>query len=68
MNTEVKKVKIIVTALTENTQEVSEAIFNCKSIDYDVLDHFAVPRKMVDIGSNTKRKIIDYKLTLLFKQ
>ena len=35
----------------------------CKESNYNIDDHFAVQRKMVDIGSKTKRKIIDYKLS-----
>jgi DNA-damage-inducible protein D len=34
-----------------------------KNIGCKVLDHFAEVRKMVDIGSNTKREIKDYGLT-----
>ena len=35
----------------------------CKESKYIVDDHFVVQRKMVDIGSNTKRKTKDYKLS-----
>ena len=34
-----------------------------KSSNYNVLDHFVGADKMVYIGSNTKRKIQDYKLS-----
>ena len=42
---------------------ISKAIEACNNSNYDALDHFAVVRKMVDIGSNTKRNIKDYKLS-----
>ena len=35
----------------------------CQESKNNVDDHFAFYRKMVDIGSNTKRKVIDYKLS-----
>ena len=35
----------------------------CKESNYSINDHFALYRKMVDIGSKTTRKIIDYKLS-----
>ena len=35
----------------------------CRESKYDIDDHFAKKRKMVDIGSKTKRKVIDYKLS-----
>ena len=35
----------------------------CKESKYSIDDHFAVERKMVDIGSKTKRKVLDYKLS-----
>ena len=42
---------------------IKEAIIACKLSNYNVLDHFANVGKMVDIGSKTKRKLIDYKLS-----
>ena len=42
---------------------INRAIINCKSSNYNVLDHFVDVDKMVYIGSNSKRKIIDYKLS-----
>lgn len=42
---------------------INKAIINCKSSNYNVLDHFVGDDKMVYIGSNTKRKIQDYKLS-----
>ena len=36
---------------------------SCKESKYSVDDHFAVQRKMVDIGFKTKRKVLDYKLS-----
>jgi len=35
----------------------------CQESGYNKEDHFAVQRKMVDIGSNTTRNVIDYKLS-----
>ena len=35
----------------------------CQESKYNIDDHFALYRKMVDIGSKTTRKIIDYKLS-----
>ncbi len=35
----------------------------CQESKYNIDDHFALHRKMVDIGSKTTRKIIDYKLS-----
>ena len=35
----------------------------CKESDNNIHDHFAVQRKMVEIGSKTKRKVLDYKLS-----
>ena len=42
---------------------ILKAIEACNNSNYDALDHFAHYRKMVDIGSNTKRNIKDYKLS-----
>ncbi len=42
---------------------INRAIINCKGSNYNDLDHFVSADKMVDIGSNTKRKIQDYKLS-----
>ena len=42
---------------------INRAIINCKSSNYNTLDHFVGADKMVCIGSNTKRKIQDYKLS-----
>ena len=42
---------------------IERAKVACGESKYNVDDHFAVQRKMVDIGSKTKRKIIDYKLS-----
>ena len=39
---------------------IKRAKVACKESRYKIDDHFAVQRKMVDIGSKTKRKIIDY--------
>ena len=42
---------------------IERAISACKESKYNIDDHFALYRKMVDIGSKTTRKIIDYKLS-----
>ena len=42
---------------------IVRAISACKESKYNIDDHFALHRKMVDIGSKTTRKIIDYKLS-----
>ena len=42
---------------------INRGIINCKSSNYNALDHFVSTDKMVNIGSNTSRKIIDYKLS-----
>lgn len=42
---------------------INRAIINCKSSNYNYLDHFVGADKMVSIGSNTERKIQDYKLS-----
>ena len=42
---------------------VKKAIENCKNSTNNVSNHFIGADKMVSIGSNTKRKIQDYKLS-----
>ena len=42
---------------------IERAKITCKESKYRVDDHFAEQRKMVDIGSKTKRIIQDYKLS-----
>ena len=42
---------------------IKRAKVACQESKYNIDDHFAVQRKMVDIGSNTTRKVIDYKLS-----
>ena len=42
---------------------IKNAKIACGKSDYDINDHFPEVGKMVTIGSNTKRKIIDYKLS-----
>lgn len=42
---------------------IKKAKIACNESKYNVDDHFAVQRKMVDIGSKTKRKVLDYKLS-----
>ena len=42
---------------------IQKAINSCEKSKHKVLDHFTQVGKMVEIGSNTKRKTIDYKLS-----
>ena len=42
---------------------IKRAKVACQESNYNIDDHFAVQRKMVDIGSNTTRNVIDYKLS-----
>ena len=42
---------------------IERAKVACKESKYNIDDHFAVQRKMVDIGSKTIRNMIDYKLS-----
>ncbi|MDR0737907.1 MAG: DNA damage-inducible protein D [Prevotellaceae bacterium] len=45
------------------TKVMDRATLACKNSGQRILDHFVELNKMVDIGSKTKRKIADYKLT-----
>jgi len=48
----------------ENFKKVIDrAMLACKNSGFEVDDHFPEVRKMVEIGSKTKRKVIDYELT-----
>ena len=42
---------------------IGRAKVACKESRHNIDDHFALYRKMVDIGSKTKRKVLDYKLS-----
>ena len=42
---------------------IESAQVACSISNYNVLDHFSQVGKMVDIGSNTSRNIVDYKLS-----
>ena len=42
---------------------IDNAKIACKKSDYDINDHFPGVGKMVPIGSKTKRKIMNYKLS-----
>lgn len=44
-------------------ETINKAIIACKNSNRDIHDHFADIGKMVEIGSSTKRKIQDYKLS-----
>ncbi len=43
--------------------KIKIAMENCQNSNYKISDHFIGVNKMVDIGSNTKRKVQDYKLS-----
>ena len=45
------------------SNSINKAIENCKNSNNNISDHFISADKMVNIGSKTKRKIIDYKLS-----
>jgi len=48
----------------ENFEKViNKAKLSCLTSNYRLQDHFPDVRKMVDIGSNTLRNIVDYKLS-----
>ena len=42
---------------------IDRAMLACKNSGFEVADHFPEVRKMVAIGSSTKRNVIEYKLT-----
>ena len=42
---------------------VKRAMLACKNSGYEISDHFPDVRKMVEIGSDANRKLLDYKLT-----
>ena len=42
---------------------IKRAKVACKESDNNIHNHFAVQRKMVDIGSKTQREVLDYKLS-----
>jgi len=42
---------------------IKSAMIACGNSGYVVYDHFPEVRKMVEVGSKTKRKILDYKLS-----
>ena len=42
---------------------IKRAKVACKESDNNIHNHFAVQRKMVDIGSNTQREVLDCKLS-----
>lgn len=42
---------------------IDKAKITCENSNYNVLDHFVQVDKMVEIGSKTNRKIIDFKLS-----
>ena len=45
------------------SNSINKDIENCKNSNNNISDHFISADKMVNIGSKTKRKIIDYKLS-----
>jgi len=42
---------------------IVKAIEACKAVECNASDHFRQTAKMVDLGSSSKRKIVDYQLT-----
>lgn len=44
-------------------RKIKVAMENCINSNFDISDHFIDVNKMVDIGSNTKIKVLDYKLS-----
>ena len=42
---------------------IAKSIIACDKSNNNVYDHFVQLDKMVEIGSNTKRKVMDYKLS-----
>ena len=42
---------------------IDRAMLACKNSGFDIADHFPDVRKMVDIGSGTKRRVKDYELS-----
>nr|WP_307757126.1 DNA damage-inducible protein D [uncultured Christensenella sp.] len=42
---------------------IDRAMLACKNSGFEIADHFPEVRKMVDIGSGTKRKVKDYELS-----
>ena len=42
---------------------IKRAMIACDNSGYNINDQFPEVRKMVDIGSKTKREVVDYKLT-----
>jgi len=42
---------------------LDRAMIACQNSGFDIVDHFADVSKMVDIGSETKRRVKDYQLT-----
>ena len=48
----------------ENFKKVIDrAMLACQNSGFNVEDHFPDVRKMVEIGSSTKRQVVDYKLS-----
>jgi len=42
---------------------INKAKYTCINSNYNIFDHFGDVAKMVDIGSNTQRRVDDYKLS-----
>ena len=56
--------KVLQYSKWENFSKVIDrAKLACKNSGFDIDDHFPEVGKMVEIGSNTKRKLIDYELS-----
>lgn len=44
---------------------INRAKLACKNSGFEIDDHFPEVRKMVEIGSNTEREVLDYELSRL---
>ena len=56
--------KVLQYSKWENFSKVIDrAKLACKNSGFDIDDHFPEVGKMVEIGSNTKRELIDYELS-----
>lgn len=42
---------------------IKAAMIACRNSEYTIYDHFPEVRKMVEVGSKTKRKVLDYRLS-----
>ena len=45
------------------SKAIDRAMLACRNSGFEIVDHFPEVRKMVDIGSETKRRVKDYELS-----